>query len=154
MRVRSKKSFSVQMRLRRTLLLKITPCPFSLIAFSCIFSVTHRGQTEVPQGLQRHGMVVQRGKLIISSRIIFLPTANKLFHKIWWRPQILKYCGDKRLIRSMHVLIRPRLSSYSSIVPAKLQNLRPATVAARPSPSFTISSMGCEQLSIESRHKN
>ena len=35
----------------------------------------------------------------------------------------------------MHVLIRPRLSPYTSIVPAKLQHLRP-------SPSFTKTSIG------------
>ena len=37
-------------------------------------------------------------------------------------------------MRSMHVLIRPRLLPYTLIVPAKLQDLRP-------SPSFTKSSI-------------
>ena len=44
------------------------------------------------------------------------------------------FCGDNRRIRSMHVLIRPRLLPYRSIVHAKLQDLRP-------SPSFTKSSI-------------
>ena len=34
---------------------------------------------------------------------------NRRFRKRWRRPQILKFCGDDRLIRLMHVLIWPRL---------------------------------------------
>ena len=41
----------------------------------------------------------------------------------------------------MHVLIRPRLLSYTSIVPAKLQDLRPL-------PSFTKSSMDKHFLAV------
>ena len=59
---------------------------------------------------------------------------NRRFRKRWRRPQILHFCGDDRRIRSMHVLIRPRLLPFTSIVPAKLQDLRP-------SPSFTKSSI-------------
>ena len=40
------------------------------------------------------------------------------------------YCGDDRRIRRMHVLIWPQLLPYTSVVTAKLQDLRP-------SPSFT-----------------
>ena len=64
-------------------------------------------------------------------------TANKVnrrFRKRWRQPQILHFCGDDRRIRSMHVLIRPRLLPHTSIVPVKLQDLRP-------SPSFTKSSI-------------
>ena len=62
-------------------------------------------------------------------------TPNRRFRKRWWRPQILHFCGDdRRHVWSMHVLIRPWLSPYTSIVPAKLQDLRP-------SPSFTKSSI-------------
>ena len=59
---------------------------------------------------------------------------HRRFRKRWRRPQILHFRGDDRRIRSMHVLIRPRLLPYTSIVPAKLQDLRP-------SPSFTKSSI-------------
>ena len=59
---------------------------------------------------------------------------NRRFRKRWRWPQILQFCGDDRRLRRMHVLIRPRLSPYMSIVPTKLQDLRP-------SPSFTKLSM-------------
>ena len=45
--------------------------------------------------------------------------AHRRFRKRWRRPQILHFCGDDRLIRSMHVQIRPRLLPYTSIVPPK-----------------------------------
>ena len=63
-----------------------------------------------------------------------LGSTMRRFRKRWRRPQILHFCGDDRRIRSMHVLIRPRLLPYTSIVPTKLQDLRP-------SPSFTKSSI-------------
>ena len=64
--------------------------------------------------------------------LFFLSTDD--FAKRWRRPQILQFCEDDRLVRRMHVLSRPRLLPYTSVVPAKLQDLRP-------SPSFTKSSI-------------
>ena len=66
---------------------------------------------------------------------------NWRFLKRWRRPQILQFCGDDRRIRRMQVLIRPRLSPYTSIVPTKLQDLRP-------SPSFTKLPMDREKQAV------
>ena len=59
---------------------------------------------------------------------------NRQFRKRWRRPQISTFCGDVRLIRQIHALIRHWLLPYKSFVPAKLQDLGP-------SPSFTKSSI-------------
>ena len=59
---------------------------------------------------------------------------NRRFRKRWRRPQILQFCGDDRRIRQEP---RPNLdmhTPYTSVVPAKMQDLRP-------SPSFAKSSM-------------
>ena len=69
-----------------------------------------------------------RGQLIRSNH------SHRRFRKRWRRPRILQFCGDSRLIRRLHVLIKPRPSPYTSILPAKQQDLRP-------SPSFTKSSI-------------
>ena len=44
---------------------------------------------------------------------------HRRFRKRSRRPQTLQFCGDDRRIRSMHVLIKPRLLLYTSIVPRK-----------------------------------
>ena len=49
---------------------------------------------------------------------------NRRFRKRWRRPQILQCCAESRLTRRIHVLISPRSSPYTSIVLAKLQDLR------------------------------
>ena len=59
---------------------------------------------------------------------------HRRFRKRWRQPQILQFCGDIRLIRRMHVLIKPRPPPWTPLVPAKLQDLRP-------SPSFTKSAI-------------
>ena len=80
------------------------------------------------------GIVPEEYWYLFTRPSFFSMLANRRFCKRWQRPQILHFCGDDRRIRSMHVLIRPRLLPYTSIVPAKLQDLRP-------SPSFTKSSI-------------
>ena len=42
---------------------------------------------------------------------------NRQFRKRWQWPQILQFCGDDRLIRCFHVLLRPRLLPYTSLYP-------------------------------------
>ena len=61
----------------------------------------------------------------------FLVFLHRQFRKRWRRPQILQFCGDDRHIRQ-----EPRtcILPYTSVVPAKMQDLRP-------SPSFTKSSI-------------
>ena len=59
---------------------------------------------------------------------------HRRFRKRWRRPQILQFCGDDRRIRQEPRPNQDMHTPYTSIVPAKMQDLRP-------SPSFTKSSM-------------
>ena len=54
--------------------------------------------------------------------------SNRRFRKRWRRPQILQFCGDDRRIRQGP---RPNLdmhTPYTSVVPAKMQDLRAVTI--------------------------
>ena len=66
-------------------------------------------------------------------RVSCLPS-NRQFRKRWRQPQILQFCGDYWRISRESRPNQDMHTPYTSVVPAKLQDLRP-------SPSFTKSSL-------------
>ena len=70
-------------------------------------------------------------------------SGHRRFCKRWRRPQILLFCGDYWRIRQEAWPNQDMHTPYMSVVPAKMQDLRP-------SPSFTKSSIGlsCDSLPV------